>query len=128
MYAKTRAAVATAAIAATLFAPSVAQAGGGEDLTEGNCSGAATWKMKLAEQDNRIDVEYEVDVNRRGQRWRVVLWHNGRRVVSGIYRTAGLSGSFSVNKLETDRAGEDTFRARAVRLNGAQTCAGRGTF
>jgi hypothetical protein len=128
MYAKIRTAVATAAIAATLFTPSVAQAGGGENLTEGDCSGAATWKMKLAEQNNRIDVEYEVDVNRRGQQWRVSVWHNGQRVVAGIYRTAGLSGSFSVNKIEADRAGEDTFRARAVRLNGAQTCGGRGTF
>ena len=125
-----RASVAAAAVAASLFTPTLAHAGGGEDITEGACSGAATWKMKVAQQDpgNRIEVEYEVDVNRRGQQWRVALFHNGRLVIRDIFTTRGLSGSFSVNALEANRAGDDSFRARAKRLSDGQSCGGRGIF
>lgn len=123
-----RACVATAVAAATLLTPSVAQAGGGEEIEEGPCFGAVTWKFKAAEQDGRVSLEYEVDVNRRGQQWRVSLFHNSRRVVFGTYTTRGLSGSFSVNDLEPDRAGEDRFRARAVRVSDGRTCGGSVLF
>lgn len=125
-----RASVAAAAIAATLLTPSYAHAGGGgETIEEGACSGAATWKLKVDETvDGKIEVEYEVDVNRRGQQWRVALFHNSRRIVFDTFTTRGLSGSFEVRALEADRAGDDSFRGRAVRLSDGQTCGGRAVF
>jgi hypothetical protein len=123
-----RASAATAAAAALMLSPSVAHAGGGEDIEEGACFGAVTWKFKAAEQEGRVALEYEVDANRRGQQWRVALFHNGSRIVFGTYTTRGLSGSFSVNDLEPDRGGEDRFRARAVRLSDGRTCGGSVLF
>ena len=127
-----RASVAAATAAATLLTPAVAHAGGGggENITEGGCSVAATWKMKAARQDpgNSIDVEFEVDANRRGQQWRVNLFHDGRRVVSDVFTTRGLSGSFTVDSLQANRTGSDSFRARAVRVGDGQTCVGRVSF
>lgn len=125
---KIRASVAAAAIAATLFTPSVAEAGGNETISSGACSGVADWKLKLSPQNGRIEVEYEVDANRRGQQWQVALFHNGRRVMRDTFTTRGLSGSFSVNTIEPNRAGDDRIRARAVRLSNGQTCSGRASF
>ncbi len=121
-----RASVAALAIGSTLLVPSVAHAGGGEILEEGACSGAATWKLKVNETaDGRLEAEYEVDVNRRGQQWRVVLFHNGRAVVRKTFTTRGLSGSFEARVLRADASGDDAFRGRAVRVSDGQTCGGR---
>ena len=125
-----RAALVALTLAATLSAPAVAQAKGGEALREGDCRGAgpASWKIQAYEQDNRVAVEYEIDVNRRGQRWRVTLFHNNRRIMRVVRTTQGLSGSFEVRAVRPDRRGDDRFRGRAVRLSTGQTCIGRVRF
>jgi hypothetical protein len=123
-----RAAVAAAAIAATLFTPSMAQANEGDTMNAGACSGFADWKLKLSPQNRGIEAEFEVDANRRGQRWRVALFHDGRRVMQGTRRTRGLSGSFTVRVVRANRAGNDRIRARAVRMGDGQTCRGGATF
>jgi hypothetical protein len=122
-----RTTVAAAAIAATVLTPSIAQAGeDGRVIREGSCSGFANWKLK-ANPENRgmVGLEYEVDANRRGQQWRVRLFHNGRRVMADTFTTRGLSGSFTVRDLVPGRAGADKFRARATRMGDGQNCAGR---
>jgi hypothetical protein len=124
-----RAAIASVAAAAAVLAPSYAFAGGGENLEEGTCSGGAVWKLKAAEKiNNQVEVEFEVDVNRRGQQWHVALFHNGTRVLSRTATTAGVSGSFEARALEANRAGDDRFRGRAVRVSDGQTCVGRVLF
>jgi hypothetical protein len=128
MNTKIRASVAAAAIAATLFAPSVAVANQADKISRGACSGAADWKIKLSREHGGIEVEYEVDASRRGQRWRVVLLHGHRRVVRNVFTTRGVSGSFTVRRVENNRAGTDRFRARAVRLGDGQTCRGGARF
>ena len=128
MHTKIRASVAAAAIAATLFTPSMAQANQADKINAGACSGAADWKIKLSRQNAGIEVEYEVDASRRGQRWRVALFHDGRRVTRDVFTTRGLSGSFTVRRVEPNRAGGDRFRARAVRLGDGQTCRGGARF
>lgn len=125
-----RAAVVALTLAATLATPTLAQAKGGETLREGDCRGAgpASWKIQVSEQDRRVAVEYEIDVNRRGQRWRVTLFQNNRRIMRAVKTTRGLSGSFEVRAVRPDRRGEDRFRARAVRLGDRQVCVGRVRF
>ena len=125
---KIRASVAVAAIAATLFTPSVAEAGGRETLRSGGCSGFAEWKLKVNAQDRGLEVEYEIDSNRRGQRWRVALFHGNGSMMRDVRTTQGLSGSFTVRDVAADRSGSDRFRARAVRLSDGQTCVGRVRF
>jgi hypothetical protein len=123
-----RASVAAAAIAATFFTPTVAEAGELDALRQGACSGAADWKLRVSPQDRRLEVEFEVDANRRGQQWRVVMFHGQRRIARDTFRTRVPSGSFTVRRVTADRSGGDRFRARAVRVGDGQRCVGRVRF
>ena len=69
-------AVLTAALAAlALGSPALAK--DGDILVRGSCTGSSTAKLKLSEDDGRIEVEFEVDQNRNGVAWTVVLERNG---------------------------------------------------
>jgi hypothetical protein len=122
-----RASVATAAIAAAVLTPAAAQAGPAETVRSGNCGGAAEWKMQIGRQHGNIEMEFEVDAFR-GQRWRVAVFHDGRRVMKTQRRTGPRSGSFTIRDIEPNRAGVDQFRARAVRLGSRQACVGKASF
>lgn len=84
----------------------------------GTCTGSSTAKLKVGPEDGRLEVELEVDQNRNGVRWQVVLRHNGERFFRGSRTTSGPSGSFEVRRLTTDRPGVDTIRARARSASG----------
>ncbi|MDO9457112.1 hypothetical protein [Nocardioides sp.] len=103
-------------------APAHASHGGGGDRVthNGACEGGARWKIKAKEDDGRIEVEAEIDSNRSGQRWTWVLAHNGSRSAHGNARTAGRSGSFSVERKLVDARGADAFTFRAT--HGDQVC------
>ena len=59
-------------------------------------------KLKLSEEDGRIEVEFEVDQNRNGVRWSVVL----RRPTTVLVRTTRVtrapSGSFELRRVVAD--------------------------
>src|SRR5688500_12588559 len=74
-------------------------AGDAEVIRTGGCSGRSDWKLKLKEDDRRIEVEYEVDQNRVGDVWRVRIRHDGDLAFSGSRRTRAPSGSFGVELL-----------------------------
>ncbi|CAA9541708.1 MAG: hypothetical protein AVDCRST_MAG79-1918 [uncultured Thermoleophilia bacterium] len=86
----------------------------------GSCNGPSTAKLKLSEEDGRIEVEYEVDQNRNGVRWNVVLRRRGVVVARGTRRTTAPSGSFEFRRLLADRPGTDTVTATATRRG--ETC------
>lgn len=115
--------LAIATLAAGLVA-TPADARSTDTIRTGGCSGSAVWKLKAKHDDGRIEVEYEVDSNRRGQVWRVVLWNEGRVVYTGRHTTVGRSGSFSVERRIADRPGTDDIRARARHLSSGQVCGG----
>jgi hypothetical protein len=75
----------------------------------GSCTKASTSKMKLSEEDGRIDVEFEVDQNRNGVRWTVVVSQNGTRVARLMRMTRPPSGSFEARFVAANRAGTDKF-------------------
>jgi hypothetical protein len=106
----------------------VAVAGDRDVIQEGRCSASSDWKLKLSPEDSRIEVEFEVDQNVSGDRWRVKIRHDGDRVFRGTRTTGGASGSFEVRIVEDDRAGADTFRARARNLSTDEVCRGSATF
>src|SRR3954449_4997549 len=91
---------------AALAAASPAAAKGGGDRPEvrkaGSCGSGATSKLELKADDGRIEAEFEVDRNRRGERWRVTFARAGRVIVRTHARTAGRSGSFSVERRLSD--------------------------
>lgn len=116
--------LATSALSA---APALAK-GGDAVKASGSCSGAATWKLKAAPDNARIQVEFEVDVNRVGQVWTWSLRDNGVLVTSGRATTVAPSGSFSVNRLIANKAGTDTIRFRSTSVATGQVCTGAVTL
>lgn len=100
----------------------------GDVIRRGACSGASDWKLKLSEENGRIEVEYEVDQNRVGDSWRVRIRHDDVLVFTRTRTTRAPSGSFEVRILQRDRAGDDVFRGRAVNLRTGEVCGGRAVW
>jgi hypothetical protein len=93
----------------------------GERRVAGRCTGGATAKLKAKHDDGRLEAEFEVDQNRNGVTWRVVLRRNGDVAVSTRATTRAPSGSFSVERKLTDGPGTDRISARATSPSG-QVC------
>ncbi|HEX6724576.1 MAG TPA: hypothetical protein VF073_04975 [Gaiella sp.] len=81
----------------------------------GTCSKASTSKLKLSREDAGTEIEFEVDQNRNGVRWRVVLFRNGVRVASRVAVTRAPSGSFEARFV---RSGGGRWVARATSPSG----------
>jgi hypothetical protein len=117
-----------AASSLALAAPATGGEGDREVRVRGTCTGAATSKLKLSEENGRIEVEFEVDQNVNGRRWRVTLKRNGVRVFRDIRTTRAPSGSFEVRKLVRDGSGRETITARARALSNGQLCTARARW
>ena len=113
------AALGTSAVVAA--APALAQ-GGNAVRASGVCTNHGTWKLKAKPDDGRIEIEFEVDVNRAGQTWHVRITDNRHVVVSRNATTGARSGSFTVVRHAANRAGTDVIRAHATR--GQVSCGG----
>jgi hypothetical protein len=100
--------------------------GGDATIVRGTCTGGGTWKLKGKHDDGVIEIEFEVDTNRVGQKWNVGITDNGRNVFSGSRVTLAPSGSFEVERRTANLSGSDRFVARATR-NG-QVCQGTLTL
>ena len=100
--------------------PAVADAkGGGAKVTSSkSCVGGGVAKLKASSDNGRIEIEFEVDVNRNNQRWNVAIKRNGAKVYSATKRTAAPSGSFSSHKFISNAAGKDRITAHATGPNG----------
>lgn len=118
---------AAALLAAGVAGAAPANAKAREVIATGKCSvSSVTWKLKAKDNNGKIEVQYEVDVNRNGQVWAWNLRDNGALVASGRATTVAPSGSFSVKRNITNRAGADRITASAVR--GTVRCGGVVTF
>ncbi|HEX7278378.1 MAG TPA: hypothetical protein VF255_02035 [Solirubrobacterales bacterium] len=92
----------------------------------GSCTGSTSAKIKLSPEDGGIETEFEVDQNRTGVTWRVVLRHNGKVAARTKGTTGGRSGSFEVRRVLGDGQGTDTVSARAVSPSGEVCTASAG--
>jgi len=113
--------------ASALVAIPTTSAKDGDVLVRGTCTKASAAKLKLSEEDGRIEVEFEVDQNRNGVRWSVVL----RRPATVLLRTTRLtrppSGSFELRRVVADLAGRDRISARATSPSG-EVCRATAAF
>ena len=98
----------------------------GDVLVRGTCTGKSTSKLKLSTENGRIEVEFEVDQNRNGIKWNVVLTRDSVRVAQLARVTQSPSGSFEARRLVANPAGADVIRATAHRAG--ETCSARATF
>ena len=116
-----------AALLATPLAMGTAEAKGGTaTVKSGTCAGGAHYTLKAKPDDGLIEVEWEVDSNRVGQKWSVRLRHNGTLFFSGTRTTQAPSGSFTVHRSAHNGAGDDVIRARSV--HGEDVCSARLTL
>jgi hypothetical protein len=113
------------AITALALASSAVAAKRPEVIRTGNCSGGTDWKLKAKPEDRGIEAEFEVDQNRVGRRWSVVLRRNGAVVFRGTRRTVAPSGSFEVRRILPGR-GRIVATARALATG--ETCRGALTI
>jgi hypothetical protein len=128
MKAMTVGALAALVVAAlALVAAPAATAKDGDILRVGSCTKSSTSKIKLSEENGRIEVEFEVDQNRNGVRWNVRLTQNGRQVARMARVTRRPSGSFEARIVASNRAGADRFVGRATSPSG-EVCTARATF
>lgn len=120
--------LAVAALGATGAAPVAAKSA--SVVVTGHCGSASVWKLKLSPDDLRIETEFQVDQNRNDRLWRVSLSQNGTIVWRGSRYTRAPSGSFTVRRLLTNRAGTDRIVARATNVLTGEVCRGiaRATF
>ena len=121
------AAVALSAALMFVLAAGPAAAKRGDVLVRGTCTKSSTSKLKLSDEDGRIEVEFEVDQNRNGVRWTVTLSRHGKRVARLSRTTRPPSGSFEARVVASNRPGADTFRARGTSPSG-ELCSARATF
>jgi hypothetical protein len=127
---RTTSTLAATAVLALIAVPTPAPAAPAKDgdvLVRGTCTGRSASKLKLSEENGRIEVEFEVDQNRNGVAWTVVLRRNGRRVVTATRLTRPPSGSFEVRRIVADGPGADVVSARATRRSG-EACTARASF
>jgi len=91
-------------------------------VTRGGCTAATDWKLKAKPRDGRMEVEFEVDSNRSGQRWTYTLRHDGTAKASGARTTLAPSGSFSVERRLPNAPGVHTISAQATNASTGETC------
>ena len=107
-----------------LAAVPAAPAKDGDVRRAGRCTGASTAKIKLSEENGRIEIEFEVDQNRVGVRWNIVLRRNGT-VIRRASRVTRAERSFEL------RALDEPHRRRADHRDGdagGERCSAAASF
>lgn len=120
---KIRTALAALAVmlAVAVAAAPAAFAKDGDLRVSGTCTRSSTVKLKLSDEDGRLEVEFEVDQNRNGVPWKVVLRRNGTLVTSATAVTRAPSGSFELRRVLA-RAGATTRIAARAKSPSGETC------
>jgi hypothetical protein len=125
----TRAALALAAVTTLVIsAAPTAQAKDGDVERRGSCSRSTDWKVKVGPEDGRLEVEGEIDSNRRGQTWRWRIVHNGSVSATGTRVTRGASGSFEVRRVLVNLRGTDAVTLYARNPRSGEVCRGTVRF
>lgn len=88
-------------------------------LTPGTCSAGSEITLKVRQKSKKREAELEVDSNVKRQRWNYTISRDGNVIKSGVKKTKGRSGSFSV-EVKTRAAG--AFTATAERVDGSENC------
>jgi hypothetical protein len=119
---------ATALLVGLLPDPGDHRAGGaGRRDPRGSCTGRSDRKLRLSPDDGRIEVEFEVDQNLVGDRWRVGIRHDGDVAFRTTRTTHTARGSFEARNGRVEHPGSDAFRARAEPVD-REVCLGRASF
>ena len=119
--------LASTVLATVLAIPVAAPAIANEDDVErrGSCSRRSDWKLKLSPENGGLEVEFEVDQNVVGAKWKVVMKHDGYRFFRNRRTTKAPSGSFEVRRVINNKRGTDRVTAKARNVRSGEVCRGR---
>ena len=78
--------------------------------------------LKAKSSNGLIEVEFQIDSNRNGQRWTYTIKRNGVLKASGARLTLAPSGSFTVARRISNAAGVDTIVAVAKNSRTGEIC------
>jgi hypothetical protein len=109
----------------TATAPAASAAKVVPTVASGRCSAGSHWTIKAKPDNARMEVEFQVDSNRNGQRWTVRITDNRHLVFAGTRATLPPSGAFTVRRLTTNRVGVDHFVGVARNPRTHETCTAR---
>jgi hypothetical protein len=110
------------ALLLSLSAPAFAN---GRTVVRGDCSDGSVWKMEAVRAaGGRVEVEFEIETWVSGETWDVTMWQNGASFFSGSRVTRGADGTFWIERVRPNRAGDDQFEAVAVNLVTGESCEG----
>lgn len=119
---------AVAAVAAVALAVAPATfAKNGDVRVRGVCTQSSSAKLKLSNENGRIEVEFEVDQNRNGVPWKVTLRRNGTAGRRTTAATRAPSGSFTVRRVIANAPGADRISAVATSRSG-ERCTAAASF
>jgi hypothetical protein len=111
---------------AALFAPAgVANAGGVEQEKHGRCDPRGRWELSVDKEAGRIEVDLEITSAPAGQRWNVVIRHNGAKDFDGTKvtrRDDDDKPDLEVERHVDERIGWDRFKARATNTVTGAAC------
>ncbi|MBM4407320.1 MAG: hypothetical protein FJ038_01665 [Chloroflexi bacterium] len=93
-----------------------------DTIVRGACSGPSDYKLKVGPEGRLLEVEFEVDANRVGQTWGVLITDNDRTVFRGSAVTEAPSGSFTVRARTPNQVGRDVFVAYARNTATGEIC------
>ena len=94
--------------------PAAARDGADEVRVRGLCGGGTSSELRVERDDGELEVRFELDHDRAGVPWRVVLVHERRVVWRVDARRTRSNGELEVRRTLRDLPGTDTVSARAV--------------
>ncbi len=133
MLRRTKAIVAGAVVMTSLLAIAPMTAAGASANPQprvarhGSCSAQADWKLKVAPENGRLQVEFEVQHATAGDHWQVTIKENGSQILSSG-KVVRPDGSFDVKHRANNTSGPDRFVARATNASSGESCVGKVTF
>ena len=103
-----------------LAAPAQAAPMDVERESRGTCSAGARWDFNLEREFGVVDIGFEIDNAKAGQKWSVRIEKNGKKILTRSY-IADNDGEVDVDHLVRDSAGTDKFSVRA-KSSAGQVC------
>ena len=121
MMKRTAALIAAGAIAVPTTAMLMAAPAHAETERHGSI-GNGVYEFSVDREGSGFEVNFDIDHVTPGSKWKVVLRHDGKRVVTRTL-TADHEGDLDIETVRPNTSGKDVFKINASRLNGSAKAA-----
>lgn len=81
--------------------------------------GGADVDFSVDKDDGRFEVEVDIDDAKPGTRWRIILWHDGKRFFKDVRRADSDGDVRDVERERRNTKGKDVFKVKIKRIGGA---------